>query len=94
MSEKNSMQQCESPDCQKSPAAVSKAKRTAAWICILALISLYIATFLTAILDTPGSGQMFRTCLGATVVLPVLLWMYLWLYGRLRDRDKKAQDEA
>lgn len=65
-----------------------KSKRIAAWICIIALIALYIATFLTAILDAPGSGTLFRTCLGATIVLPTLLWMYLWLYSRLKDRDK------
>lgn len=65
-----------------------KAKQAAAWICILSLIALYIATFLTAILDAPGSGTLFRTCLGATIVLPTLLWMYLWLYRRLRDRDR------
>ena len=50
--------------------------------------ALYIATFLTAILDTPGSGSLFRTCLGATIVLPTLLWMYLWLYGRIKEREK------
>lgn len=65
-----------------------KVKQAAAWICILSLIALYIATFLTAILDAPGSGTLFRTCLGATIVLPTLLWMYLWLYRRLRDRDR------
>ncbi len=67
-----------------------KSKRIAAWICILSLASLYIATFLTAILDTPGSGNLFRTCLGATIVLPTLLWMYLWLYGRIKDREKDS----
>lgn len=75
-------------DSEKKPVPASRPKRIAAWICIFALIALYIATFLAAILDAPGSGRMFRTCLGATIVLPVLLWMYLWLYGRLRERDK------
>lgn len=65
-----------------------KPKQIAAWVCIIALAALYIATFLTAVLDAPGSGTLFRTCLGATIVLPTLLWMYLWLYGRLKDRDK------
>lgn len=72
-------------DSQTNPRR--KAKQIAAWICILALAALYIATFLTAILDTPGSGTLFRTCLGATIVLPTLLWMYLWLYDRLRNRN-------
>ncbi len=52
------------------------------------IAALYIATFLTAILDTPGSGSLFRTCLGATIVLPTLLWMYLWLYDRIKEREK------
>ena len=65
-----------------------KPQQIAAWIRIIPLVALYIATFLTAILDAPGSGTLFRTCLGATIVLPTLLWMYLWLYRRLRDRDK------
>ena len=65
-------------------------KRIAAWICIIALAALYIATFLTAILDAPGSGYLFRTCLGATIVLPTLLWMYLWLYKRLKERGKET----
>ncbi|HBA67906.1 MAG TPA: hypothetical protein DCZ40_00905 [Lachnospiraceae bacterium] len=71
----------------------AKPKRAAAWICIIALAVLYIATFLTAILDTPGSGTVFRTCLGATIVLPVLLWMYLWLYSRIRERETAPNND-
>ena len=93
MDEKKREEQNDPSGGEKRSAPAARAKRIAAWVCILALIALYIATFLTAILDTPGSGRMFRTCLGATIVLPVLLWMYLWLYGRLRERDKKAGDK-
>ncbi len=79
---------------QKDPGNTSrlreKSKRIAAWICIIALAALYTATFLTAILDTPGSGSMFRTCLGATIVLPTLLWMYLWLYDRIKERGNES----
>lgn len=85
MKEEKPAKQNISSDGKRQP--VSKPKRIAAWICILALIALYIATFFTAIFDMPDSGRMFQTCLGATIVLPVLLWMYLWLYGRLKERD-------
>ena len=80
------MEKKQQTDSQNSP--YRRPKQIAAWICIIALAALYIATFLTAILDAPGSGALFRTCLGATIVLPTLLWMYLWLYSRLRERDK------
>lgn len=65
----------------------AKFKQIAAWTCIAALAALYIATFLTAILDTPNSGALFRACLGATIVLPTLLWMCLWLYRRAKERE-------
>ena len=67
-----------------------KSRQIAAWICIITLAALYGATFFTAVLDTPGSGDMFRTCLGATIVLPTLLWMYLWLYDRIKKRENDS----
>ena len=68
----------------------SKAKRIAAWICILVLLSLYIATFVVALLDFPGSDALFAACLAATVGLPILLWIYIWLYGKVKERHTMA----
>lgn len=63
-----------------------KKKQIAAWICILLLISLYVTTFIVALLDFPGQGALFQACLIATIGLPILLWIYIWLYGKLKDR--------
>ncbi len=68
----------------------SKRKQIAAWICILALLSLYIATFVVALLDFPGSDALFYACLAGTVGLPILLWIYIWLYGKVKDRHTMA----
>ncbi len=67
-----------------------KAKQIAAWICIIALLTLYIATFVVSLLDFPGSDALFRACLAATVCLPILLWIYIWLYGKVKDRHTMA----
>lgn len=68
----------------------NKAKQIAAWICILALLTLYIATFAVSLLDFPGSDALFRACLAATVFLPILLWIYIWLYGKVKNRHTPA----
>ena len=34
-----------------------------------------------AIFDFDGKGQLFRACLFATIGVPILIWIYIWLYG-------------
>ena len=65
-------------------------KQLAAWFCIILLALLYIATFVVALLDFPGSGALFRACLIATIGLPILMWVYIWLYGKVKDRHTIA----
>lgn len=61
-------------------------KQIAAILCIVLLVLLYVATLVVALLDFPGSDRLFAACLMATVGLPILLWIYLWLYGKYIDR--------
>ncbi|TCL60657.1 hypothetical protein EDD76_102356 [Kineothrix alysoides] len=67
-----------------------KSKQIAAWICIVLLVLLYVATFVIALLDFPGSGTLFQACLVATIGLPILLWIYIWLYGKFKDKHTIA----
>lgn len=61
-------------------------KQIAAILCIVLLVLLYAATLIVALLDFPGSDRLFAACLMATMGLPILLWIYLWLYGKYIDR--------
>lgn len=65
-------------------------KQIAAILCIVLLVLLYVATLVVALLDFPGSDRLFAACLMATVGLPILLWIYLWLYGKYRERRSGA----
>lgn len=67
-----------------------KSKQIAAWVCIVLLVLLYVATFVIALLDFPGSGTLFQACLVATIGLPILLWIYIWLYGKFKDKHTIA----
>ena len=69
-----------------------KPKQIAAIICIVLLVLLYVATLVISLLDFPGSDRLFAACLMATVGLPVLLWIYIWLYGKYTGRKTLATD--
>ncbi|MDD2971790.1 MAG: hypothetical protein PHE02_06635 [Lachnospiraceae bacterium] len=67
-----------------------KVKQISALIAVIILAGLYLATFLFAIIDSPNSGRMFQACLFATVAVPILLWVWIWLYGAVTQKDDIA----
>ena len=60
----------------------SKLKQIAAIVCIVLLVLLYVITLVVSLLDFPGSDRMFAGGLVATIGLPILLWIFIWLYGK------------
>lgn len=65
-------------------------KQIAALLCIVLLVSLYVATFLVACFGSVDSGRLFAACLSATVGLPILLWILLWFYDLMKKRQAEA----
>lgn len=59
----------------------SKKQRIAALFGIILLAGLYLFTLIAAIFDFDGTGGLLRACLFATVAVPILIWVYIWLYG-------------
>ena len=69
-------------------------KQLAALIGVALLVIMYIATLIVAIVDTSSSGNWFRMCLFATVAIPLLIWVYTWMYGKLTGRHTIADLDA
>ncbi|MCR5460576.1 MAG: hypothetical protein K6F51_11835 [Acetatifactor sp.] len=66
------------------------AKRIAAIIGIILLLALYVTTLIVAIFDRSSSGQWFMLCLIGTVTIPLLIWIYTWMYGVLTQKHTIA----
>ncbi|MBO7339472.1 MAG: hypothetical protein J6U66_05340 [Lachnospiraceae bacterium] len=66
------------------------AKRIAAIIGIILLLALYVTTLFVAIFDRSSSGQWFMLCLIGTVTIPLLIWVYTWMYGVLAQKHTIA----
>ncbi len=66
------------------------AKQIAAIVCIVLLAAMYVATFIVACLDFPGWERLFQACIVATIGLPILLWIYIGMYGWLKQKHTIA----
>ena len=65
-------------------------KQVVAIVGVLLLVLLYIVTLVVAIFDSSESGKWFLICIFATVAVPMLLWIYTWMYGKLTGRHTIA----
>ena len=65
-------------------------KQVIAIIGIVLLVLMYIVTLIAAIVDSSVSGRLFWMCLYATVVIPILIWVYTWMYGKLTQKHTFA----
>lgn len=65
-------------------------KQVVAIIGILLLVLMYIMTLIAAIADSSVSGRLFWSCLYATIAIPILIWVYTWMYGKLTGKHTIA----
>jgi len=68
-------------------------KQIAALLCVVLLVSIYIITLIVAFLDLADAGRLFSLCLIATIGLPILLWIFLWFYGLMKERQTEALED-
>lgn len=71
---------------------MKKQKRILALAGAVLLAGLYIATFVFALIDSPWAYDMFKVCLGFTVVVPVFLYIYMLIY-RIQKKNKETEND-
>lgn len=57
-------------------------KQIAALACVVIIALCYIAAFFAAVFDSSQTGNIFRGALVCTVFVPILCWIFIWLYGQ------------
>lgn len=63
---------------------MKKVKQVLAIIGVIFLVSLYIITLIFAITDNSNTMRMFQASILATVIIPVLMWAYSFIYRLLK----------
>lgn len=65
-------------------------KQVVAVIGVALLVLMYIGALIAAFADKSASGHLFWACLYATVIIPILIWIYTWMYGKLTQKHTFA----
>ena len=72
---------------------MKKMKRLLALITVVILVALYAAALIFALIDSPWAFSVFKACIGMTVVLPCLLYIYLWIY-KVLNRESHNDESS
>ena len=65
-------------------------KQIVALIGIVLLVALYLFTLIAALFDHSGTMVLFRASLIGTFTIPLLIWVYIWMYGKLTNKHTMA----
>ena len=74
--------------------AASGPKRVAAILAIAFLVLLYLILLIAAIFDPTAGGKFFLIALFGTVAVPLVLWLYLWMYARFAGTKAPGDPET
>lgn len=70
-------------------------RRIAALVGVILLVLMYIATLIAAITDSSASGHLFALSLFASFALPILIWIYTWLFQKYKEhREDETADHT
>lgn len=72
---------------------MKKVKQILAVIGIVFLVLLYLSTLICAIIDRTETMRLFQASIMATVIIPVLLWAYSFIYKLIKKNAKNQMDE-
>lgn len=70
---------------------MKKVKQVLAILLILILIGLYVSTLVFAIIGSERAMVWLKISIYATIVLPVLLWAYGFIYKMIKDDKRKKR---
>lgn len=65
-------------------------KQIVAIIAIVLLVAMYLLTLIAALFDNASTMLLFRASLIATFTIPLLTWVYIWMYGKLTQKHTMA----
>ena len=71
-----------------------KSVRIFAIIGIILLLALYITTLIAAVTTSPQTAGLFKACLGASILLPIVLWGYLRIAMLLSPKKDKGDNDV
>lgn len=66
------------------------AKQIVALIAVILLVAMYVVTLIAAFFNQAASGKLFLFCVVCTVAVPLLAWIFIWIYGQYSGKKTIA----
>ena len=66
---------------------MKKTKQVLAIICVIILVGLYVAAFITSLFDKSASMVLFKGCIALTIFIPVVAYIYICLHKYAMTRS-------
>ena len=73
---------------------MKKTKRILALIGAILLLLLYVVAFVATVLDHTSDMRYWKAAVAATIIIPVLIWAYSFVYRLLKGSDDKESDDV
>ena len=61
----------------------------AAIIGVIFLVALYIVTLIAGITTSKAAPELFKMCIGSSILLPILFWLYIQFAKSFMNRDRE-----
>ena len=61
----------------KAKSSDPKGARIIAGVGAVLLVLMYVVTLIAALTTSPASSGLFKACLGGSILLPIMLWLYI-----------------
>lgn len=61
---------------------LKKVRQICAWVGIVLLVGMYVTTLVASLLKTEYANGLFWASVYCTIVVPVLLYVFFWIYKR------------
>lgn len=68
-----------------------KTKRILALIGAILLLLLYVVAFVATVLDHTSDMRYWKAAVAATIIIPVLIWAYSFVYRLLKGSDERLR---
>lgn len=64
-------------EAEQAKSSYPKGVRIMAGVGAALLVLMYIITLIAALTTSPASAGLFKACLGGSILLPIMLWLYI-----------------
>lgn len=74
---------------KKVESSYTKGQRITALVGVVLLLGMYLVTLIAAITTSPATPALFRMCIGSSILLPILFWLYIRFAKLMIERDRE-----